>query len=213
MRLIDDGRDSGQFALGSTLAAHHWGAAAMGLVLALYFYWDEGRLAELHGTARHIPLLIFALAFAVLSLGWRRGVTVAKDDAAESSVIQVRLWWGFGFPMFHRAASVTPQAVVLERAVIQDTNPTYVSTIFLLNSDGPAQFVGRFNDIVRAHAVAQHLAEFLGVELHDCSAEVEFRVSAFGFLRWNADRQRSRWYYAFDANGKPVLRERSSTPI
>lgn len=212
MRLIDEGRQSEEFVVHSQRAPWHWGAAAMCLVFALYLYWDEGRLADLPDPAGRIPFLILCLALAVFALCWRRGVIITKSGDNESAVVRVQLWWGLCIPLCYRATEAAPLSVVLERAVIPDTNPTYVHTIFLLNERSPAQFVARFSDIVRAHAAAQQLAEFLDVEFQDCSAEAEFRVATFGFLRWNADRPRSRWYYAFDANGKPVLQNRDGEP-
>lgn len=202
MRMIDSS-DPDRFELRSVLSGKDVGAALYFLAFAGYIYADAHYGTNPSGEVS-IPFMTLAFGAALTALLWRRGSTVDREAGT------VTLNWGLLFPMFHRCRVITPRQVVLERTMLWDDTAWFVHTISIRSVGGPPVFVARMSNIGRAHAIAQTLAEFLRVELIDQSEEAEFRVSNFGFDRWNADRKRSRWYYTFDEQGKPRLHERDA---
>ncbi|MBI4716297.1 MAG: hypothetical protein HY763_00675 [Planctomycetes bacterium] len=194
--------DSDRFELRSTITAESVWVAVCFLAVTGVFVSPLAGYTDLSGSARTAVAVAAALP-ALYLFTWRRGTIV--DRAAGT----VQTWCGVLAPMFRRVTSVEPEAVMLERAVIDDTNPLFVEVISLTRRSAPPVYVGRMSNVTRAHAVAENLAQFFGIPLLDRTEEIEYRMSVFGVARWNPDRPRSRWYARVRPDGRFEFRDRS----
>ena len=200
MRQVDVIRRD-RFVARSVLHVRDVGAAVLFMAFLVYVQSPYNDMAE---WLRH-ALTTLAIVSAVAALSWRRGASlqlVSGSGEVRPGQCVIEIWRGIPFPIWRRITTVEPTAVLLERAVVAESCWHFYHIISVVTLDQGTRYVLHLSDISRAHALAESLAGFLGVELRDRTEEIEYRIMPFFLGAGDRDACRSRWYARMSPSGK-----------